>query len=113
MQFMHAYRRQLLMPALLRVLHFTHIELSNTVDGPTIVNYSRGLSLSFGQDNVHKVLACGDHLDCFEVVQRHAPGKPEREGPLFTKQPPLPATLLDSCWSLSYVHAIIYSSSTL
>ena len=62
------------MPALLCVFHFTHIELSNTVDGPTIVNYSRGLSLSFGQDNVDKVLACRDHLNSFKIVERHAPG---------------------------------------
>lgn len=60
------------MPTLLRELHFTHIELSNTVDGPTIMNYGRGLSLSFGQDNVDKVFACRDHLDSFEVIQRHA-----------------------------------------
>ena len=60
------------MPTLLRELHFTHIELSNTVDGPTIMDYGRGLSLSFGQNNVHKVFACRDHLDSFEVIQRHA-----------------------------------------
>ena len=67
-----AYRGELLVPALLRVLHFAHIKLSNTVDGPTIVNYSWGLSLSFRQDNVHKIFACRDYLNSFEIVQRHA-----------------------------------------
>ena len=56
------------MPALLCVLDFAHVELANTVDGPSIVHYSRGLSLGFGQDNVHKILSCWDHLDGFEVV---------------------------------------------
>ena len=75
------YRGELLVPALLRVLHCAHIELSNTVDGPTIVNYSWGLPLSFGQNNVHKVLACRDHLDSLEVVQRHASERRPEQGP--------------------------------
>ena len=46
------------MPAALCELDLSHVELADTVYGPAIVHNCRGLPLSFGQHNVHKVLAC-------------------------------------------------------
>lgn len=59
------------MPTLLRKLDLPHVKLSDTIDGPAIVNYCWCLPLGFGQDYVHKVLSSRYHFDGFEVVQRH------------------------------------------
>jgi len=61
-------------PTLLCKLDLPHVKLSNTVDGPAIVNYRWCLPLSFGQDYVHKVLASRYYFDGFEIVQRHRSG---------------------------------------
>ena len=96
-----AHLSELVMPAALCELDLPHVELADTVDGPAIVHNCRGLPLSFGQYNVHKILACRvgaadgpfaagaaevqlladlavawcitcrNHLDGFKIVERH------------------------------------------
>jgi len=85
---------QTIVPIALRVFHFAHIELPDSLDGPTctrqglqghptqnrdrisnqrtIVNDSRSLSLSFRQYYINKVTRRRHRLNAFEVVQRHA-----------------------------------------
>ena len=53
-----AHLGEFVMPAALRELDLSHVELADAVDGPAIVYDCWGLPLSFGQNNIHKVLAC-------------------------------------------------------
>ena len=51
--------------------YLPHVEGPNPLYSPAIVHDCRGLSLSFGQHYVNKILASRHNPDTLEVVGRH------------------------------------------
>lgn len=49
-------------------LDFSHVEGSDSVDGIAGMDDSGGFTLSFGEDNVGKVIRIGDDLNLLEII---------------------------------------------
>jgi len=49
-------------------LDFSHVEGSDSVDGIAGMDDSGSFTLSFGENNVDKVIGIGDDLDLFEII---------------------------------------------
>lgn len=61
----------LLMEVRLCILHLSHVELPDAVDGITLVYHGGRLPLRPRQDNVHKLLARRHHRNLLEIVEHH------------------------------------------
>jgi hypothetical protein len=62
---------QLLIEVLLGIPNLAHIELANAVDSIALVDNSRCLPLSAGQDYVDEVLPRRDNSDLLEIILHH------------------------------------------
>ena len=62
---------QLLVEVLLGIPNLAHIELANAVDSIALVDNSRCLPLSAGQDYVNEVLPRRNNGDLLEIILHH------------------------------------------
>jgi hypothetical protein len=65
---------QLLIEVLLGIPNLTHVELADAIDSITLVDNSRCLPLSAGQDYVNEVLPRRDNSDLLEIILHHLVG---------------------------------------